>query len=90
MRYEKILQQVPDDARFYVRKPTSMEDLPMNDKNGQSYGYIVHRSKLYVENGSEFEAGVVKDFGLLLVDGVIQNGSYDGCITNSSCYWINR
>ena len=90
IEYEQILEQVPEDARFRLHKPSSMEDLPMNNGSGQSYGYLIHRKQLAVQKGSVYSAGVVKDFGIVLLNGVIQKGSLGGCNNDWLCYWINR
>ena len=88
--YNEILQQLPSDAIFKLVRPTSMEDLPMNNGSGQSYGYLIHRKRLNVQNGSVYSAGVIKDFGIVLVNDVIETESFPNCSNEPMCYWINR
>ena len=49
----------------------SMEDLPINDDNGQSYGYILYRHKrgLSDENHIIQTVGHVRDYAVFIVDG---------------------
>lgn len=83
LSYEDILSQVPGESKFFLEDPSAMEDLPMNGESGQSYGYLVHRKKTPVNNGSVLKVGQVKDFGLVLVDGVIQQSGFP------EAFWIN-
>jgi len=87
LTYEDILAQVPGDARSFSLDPVAMEDLQLNGDGGQSYGYLIHRKKTPTLNGSVLKAGPVKDFGFVLVDGVIQNSSFNG--EGDGRYWIN-
>lgn len=83
LTYEDMLDQIPSSAKFVYQKPVSMENLPMNGDNGpfsgQSYGYIIYRKTLPISNGSKYKTSKVRDFGMLLVDGKVQETDY----------WIN-
>ncbi|CAG7717941.1 unnamed protein product [Allacma fusca] len=88
LSYADIIAQLPGEARSFVTNPTSMEDLNMNNGSGQSYGYLIHRKQVSTKNGSVLKAGPVKDFGFVLVDGVIQPSSFRG--EGNDRYWINN
>lgn len=55
LTYDDIIAQVPESAKFQMERPVSMENLPLNDGNGQSYGYIIYRKLADVSNGTNFE-----------------------------------
>ncbi|CAL8070939.1 unnamed protein product [Orchesella dallaii] len=84
LSYDDIIAQVPATSKFQVERPLSMENLPMNDGNGQSFGYIIYRKNADVSNGTNFEAGPVKDFGMLLIDSQLQPTGFQ-----DDRYWIN-
>ena len=51
-----------------------MEQLSLNNGNGQSYGYIVYRKQISLSSGSELTIrGHVRDLLQVLVDGVQVN-----------------
>ncbi|ODN01563.1 Beta-galactosidase-1-like protein 2 [Orchesella cincta] len=84
LTYDDIISQVPTTAKFTAQRPISMENLPMNDDSGQSYGYIIYRSNAEFSNGTNFEAGPVRDFGMLLIDSQLQPTGFQ-----DDKYWIN-
>lgn len=55
LAYDDIISQVPESSKFRMEKPVSMENLPMNAENGQSYGYIIYRKVADISNGTNFE-----------------------------------
>ena len=55
LAYENILSQVPASSKFNMEKPIPMEYLPMNNENGQSYGYIVYRTTAEFGNGAKLK-----------------------------------
>lgn len=53
--------------------PISMENLPINDLNGQSYGFVVYRHQVKLNASSQIKIrGHVRDFAQVLVDGQLQ------------------
>ena len=42
----------PEDHREFSNVLKSMEELPINNFNGQSYGYIVYRKKMPIKQGA--------------------------------------
>jgi len=60
----------------------------MNGGSGQSYGYLIHRKQIPTRTGAVLRAGPVKDFGFILVDGVVQPSSFRG--EGNDRYWINN
>ena len=51
----------------------SMENLPINNDSGQSYGYIIYRhADAQIEETSKIQLkdGVFHDMGIVLLDGV--------------------
>ena len=79
--YEDILAQAPS----YVTTDPSIS----MESHGQSYGYIVIRSRVAANNASLYSAGPVKDFGFVIVDGKIEPNSFANASGNGR-YWINR
>ncbi len=84
MAYEDFLAQIPPEAKFSSPNTMSMELLPMNGENGQSYGYVIYRTTKSLENPDSnltlSVEGEVKDFGILIVNGENQK---------SETYWTN-
>lgn len=62
LTYDDIIAQVPDSAKVRMERPVTMENLPLNDGNGQSYGYIIYRKLADVSNGADFEVNIKKIF----------------------------
>lgn len=51
----------------------SMEELPINDMNGQSYGFVVYRHRAHVTNSSKLRIrGHIRDFAQVLVNEQLQ------------------
>jgi hypothetical protein len=84
LAYEDFLAQIPPEAKFSSPNTMSMELLPMNGENGQSYGYVIYRTTKSLENPDSnltlSVEGEVKDFGILIVNGENQK---------SETYWTN-
>jgi hypothetical protein len=50
-----------------------MEELPVNNLNGQSYGFVVYRNHVVVRNASTLLVrGHIRDFAQVLVNGQLQ------------------
>ncbi len=68
-----------------------MERLPVNDGNGQSYGYINYRKELTINDGDTIMVrGRVRDTLQLMVNGVMINQpvlSYDDIISQIFGVW---
>ena len=55
-----------------VRSPTvlAMEDLPINNDSGQSYGFTVYRKTVNIEANSQLRVrGHIRDFAQVLING---------------------
>lgn len=59
LTYDDIISQVPNSHKIKSNTPLSMENLPINDGNGQSYGYIVYRTVADISNGTFFEVRLI-------------------------------
>ncbi|CAH0553297.1 unnamed protein product [Brassicogethes aeneus] len=67
---EDILQRAPQKLSSTNVLP--MEMLPINNRSGQSYGYIIYRKKLNLEPNSVLKiAGRVSDSVVVMVDGML-------------------
>jgi len=73
LTFADILERIPPQLKFNLPQPVSMEMLPMNGDSGQSYGYVLYRKTLNIINGTVLKAGPVKDFGILMVNGEVQD-----------------
>jgi len=91
LSYDDILANIPASHKILAFSPLSMEKLPINDNNGQSYGYIIYRSRVEVGNGSMVEIGRARDVAQLIVDGNLQSAKFNGVpdVTNEFGYWLN-
>lgn len=50
-----------------------MENLPINNMNGQSYGFVVYRHHVMLKNSSRLKIrGHIRDFAQVLVNGKLQ------------------
>lgn len=50
-----------------------MENLPINNMNGQSYGFVVYRHNVMVKHSSRLKIrGHVRDFAQVLLNGQLQ------------------
>jgi hypothetical protein len=54
LTYNDIISQIPDSHKVQMDAPVSMENLPINNGNGQSYGYIIYRKNTTINNGDRF------------------------------------
>lgn len=71
----------------------AMEDLPINEDNGQSYGYVVYRTYVNVPEGGTTLTirGHVRDLLLLLVDGeVLSHRHHTPEDLNTFGAWVKR
>lgn len=67
-------------ADFKVKLPnvTNMENLPIKNGNGQSYGYINYRKKVSLDSVSTLKiSGRVQDTAIVLVDGELKSGALE-------------
>ncbi|XP_066945632.1 beta-galactosidase-1-like protein 2 [Macrobrachium rosenbergii] len=65
--------------------PISMERLPVNDNNGQSYGYVVYTTHANLTPNSSLQIRYhVRDMAQVLVDGVVVTKPYGGLLDISS------
>ncbi|XP_064097722.1 beta-galactosidase-1-like protein 2 [Macrobrachium nipponense] len=65
--------------------PMSMELLPVNDNNGQSYGYVVYTTHANLTPNSSLQIRYhVRDMAQVLVDGVVVTKPYGGLLDVSS------
>merc|ERR1711976_1138659 len=72
--YWNIIENVPEQFRESLTKPTPMEQLNVNNGNGQSYGYIVYRKTLVLKPGMKLKIrGHPRDLVQLMVNGVQVN-----------------
>ncbi|CAL4143066.1 unnamed protein product, partial [Meganyctiphanes norvegica] len=66
---ENILKQVPS-----IQSPTvlAMEDLPINNGAGQSYGYTLYRTYITIDSEAKLTIqGHVRDLALVMLDGKV-------------------
>jgi len=74
LNFDQILEKVPMELREVSEKLKSMEQLSLNNGNGQSYGYIVYRKRLPLRQGSVLSMrGRPRDLLLVMVNGVMVN-----------------
>jgi len=88
LTYADLIDRVPSSHRVKnVEKAMSMEQLPINNGNGQSYGYIVYRKVLgELKNGDVFKGSWPRDFATILVDGDLIDTGFKA---EKPEYWIN-
>jgi len=55
LSYSDIISQIPASHKVPMPTPVSMEMLPINNENGQSYGYIIYRKTTTINNGDRFK-----------------------------------
>lgn len=58
LTYTDIIDRVPASHMVTMDKPVSMELLPINDGNGQSYGYIVYRKNSTINAGDRYKVRI--------------------------------
>jgi len=72
--YWNIIENVPEQFRESHSKPTPMEQLNINNGNGQSFGYIVYRKSLVLKPGMTLTIrGHPRDLVQVMVNGVQVN-----------------
>jgi len=72
--YWDLIENIPDEKREVLVKPTPMEQLNINDGNGQSYGYIVYRKEVQINPGSVLQIrGHPRDLAQVMINGVQVN-----------------
>ncbi|PSN41039.1 hypothetical protein C0J52_17739, partial [Blattella germanica] len=71
--YSGIIDRISADDRESSETVKSMENLSINNGNGQSYGYVVYRYTAPVEltdsSNLQIKNGVVRDMAIVLLDG---------------------
>ncbi|XP_046649985.1 beta-galactosidase-1-like protein 2 [Daphnia pulicaria] len=67
---EDLLLQLPSNLVIQSDNVLAMEDLPINNDNGQSYGYILYRNSATLTGGSHTiqTIGHVRDLAVLMLD----------------------
>ncbi|XP_012265320.2 beta-galactosidase-1-like protein 2 [Athalia rosae] len=90
--FEDLLAQV--GAEFKVKLPnvTNMENLPIKNGNGQSYGYINYRKKVSLNTKSTLKiSGYVTDTAMVLVDGELKSKPLESVEDiNGFGYWMQK
>jgi len=69
LTYNDIVDRVPASHKVQSPRALSMELLPINDGNGQSYGYIVYRKQANITAGDIIRISWPRDIAYLLIDG---------------------
>nr|CAI5868158.1 unnamed protein product [Callosobruchus analis] len=83
--YESILSQLPH--KIESQRPISMENLPINNGSGQSYGYIIYRKKNVIVHAKSILkiSGYVHDTIQVYVNGKLLNKNVVD--TNDFGFW---
>ncbi|EFX60880.1 hypothetical protein DAPPUDRAFT_341105, partial [Daphnia pulex] len=70
LKLEDLLLQLPSNLVIQSDNLLAMEDLPINNDNGQSYGYILYRNSATLTGGSHTiqTIGHVRDLAVLMLD----------------------
>ncbi|XP_071440974.1 beta-galactosidase-1-like protein 2 [Hetaerina americana] len=69
MNMEDILNNIGEEDKTVINTMQSMEELPINNGNGQSYGYVNYRKHIVLSANSTLKvSGHVRDIALLLLD----------------------
>lgn len=72
MSFADIVSGISSDKILVYEKPVSMEELEINEGNGQDYGYLVYRKTVEVSPGSVLKVrGHIRDLGQVMIDGVM-------------------
>ncbi len=60
----------PSNLVIQSETPLTMEDLPINNNNGQSYGYLLYRNTAALAGGTHTiqTIGSVRDLAVLMLD----------------------
>lgn len=70
LSFTDILSGIDSSKISTYQKPRSMEELEINDGNGQDYGYIVYRKSLELTGGSVLKIrGHVRDLVQVMING---------------------
>jgi len=68
-----LIAQVPKENVVESSTVMAMEDLPINNMNGQSYGFVVYRKSVNVTSGSVLLVrNHIRDLAQVIVDGHLQ------------------
>lgn len=59
LTYNDIIDRVPSNSRAQLTNAVSMEELPINNNSGQSFGYIVYRKVTNINNGDRYKVGTI-------------------------------
>lgn len=60
LTYNDIIQSVPTSSRVQLPKALAMEELPINNNNGQNFGYIVYRKVANINNGDRYKVSATE------------------------------
>lgn len=55
LTYTDIIDQVPASHKVEMERCVSMELLPINNNNGQSYGYVIYRKTGTINAGDRYK-----------------------------------
>lgn len=55
LTYDDIVQKVPVSSKVQLPRAVSMEELPINNGSGQSFGYIIYRKVANINNGDRYK-----------------------------------
>jgi len=68
-----LIDRVPKESVVESRTVLAMEDLPINNMNGQSYGFTVYRKSVRATSSSVLQVrNHIRDMAQVLVDGQLQ------------------
>ncbi|XP_068990997.1 beta-galactosidase-1-like protein 2 isoform X2 [Neodiprion pinetum] len=87
-----ILDQLPADLKVMLPNVINMENLPIKNGNGQSYGYINYRKKVGLKTISTLKvSGYVQDAAMVLVDGELKSKPLETKEDiNGFGYWMKK
>ncbi|XP_015598574.1 beta-galactosidase-1-like protein 2 [Cephus cinctus] len=73
LTYRDILNQISADAKVTLPDVVSMENLPINNGSGQSYGYVIYKKRVPLRKESSLKiSGHIHDTAMVLVDGILK------------------
>ncbi|KAJ6640552.1 Beta-galactosidase-1-like protein 2 [Pseudolycoriella hygida] len=87
LAFNDIIDRVPVSSRVQLAKAVSMEELPINNNSGQSFGYIIYRKTTNINNGYRFKGSKPQDIAQLIVDGELVD---TGFTNDTPVYWWNN
>jgi len=74
MQFNDIVASIPESSRQMHDTTLSMEELDINNGNGQSYGYLVYRKEVALAQGAVLTVrGHVRDLLQVFVNGIMIN-----------------